>query len=171
MTAQPQHLGRESAHHLQRKARHFQWSDSPHVVPRLPSQTLRGVQAPSPVCRCRTGLQKGERASGLPREPPRPPCLDETYAGFPHPRPALSLSQARSSEDGSEAPGGHPVSLPILQMRKLRPRARKGVLWSSEVSARAQGQGFILPLHPTPSPLPPTTLDPRLTHQLEYNPT
>ena len=126
---------------------------------------------PQPSVQMQNGPSERRACLWPPQRAPRPPCLDETYAGFPHPRPALSLSQARSSEDGSEAPGGHPVSLPILQMRKLRPRARKGVLWSSEVSARAQGQGFILPLHPTPSPLPPTTLDPRLTHQLEYNPT
>ena len=83
---------------------------------------------PQPSAQMQNGLQEGEPASDLPRQLHALPARMRPTPGSPHPRPALSPLQARSSEDGSEAPGGHPACLPILQMRKRRPSAQKGIV-------------------------------------------
>ena len=97
VTDWPQHLRRERAHHLPREARRPQGPDSPCVVPSLPSQTLRGVQAPSPVCRCRAAFRK----VSLPLTSPdssTPSLLGRDQRRVPHRRPGAQRTDQRRLE-------------------------------------------------------------------------
>ena len=169
MTTWSQHLPREGNHHLPWKALAF-----------LESSVGQEVHVLCPICLLRTCMWYRPWAQSTDTEwafrkagPPRPPSPlrslpAQTKPTPVHPPGPCPHQRAGAQRNGSEAPGGHPANLPILQMRKQRPGAGKGIVQGhQQVSARAWGQGLgIFPLHPAPSLAPPTTLDP-----LFYTPT